>query len=53
MHPSQLLENLTLDTDEPPGVVMANDTDRNRAFMLVHTLKRLRTPAFMVRVCWP
>jgi len=48
MKTTQLLENLTLDTDEPPGVVMANDTDRNRAFMLVHTLKRLRTPAFMV-----
>ena len=33
---------------EPAGVVVANDANRSRAFLLAHTLKRMRTPAFLV-----
>jgi len=48
MKTTQLLEDLSLETNEPAGVVVANDADRSRAFLLAHTLKRLRSPAFMV-----
>jgi len=48
MKTTQLLENLTIGDEEPTGVVVANDADRNRAFLLAHTLKRIKSPAFMV-----
>eukprot|EP00656_Telonema_subtile_P004200 TRINITY_DN11908_c0_g1_i1.p1 TRINITY_DN11908_c0_g1~~TRINITY_DN11908_c0_g1_i1.p1 ORF type:complete len:715 (-),score=261.97 TRINITY_DN11908_c0_g1_i1:144-2288(-) len=48
MKTSQLLDTLTATSAEPAGVVVANDANRSRAFLLAHTLKRMRTPAFLV-----
>eukprot|EP00743_Colponemidia_sp_Colp-15_P004109 GILK01004435.1.p1 GENE.GILK01004435.1~~GILK01004435.1.p1 ORF type:complete len:737 (-),score=157.65 GILK01004435.1:66-2276(-) len=49
---SQLLEALYAEeaaTQRPPtGFVVANDADAKRANMLVHQLKRLNTPGFIV-----
>ena len=32
----------------PAGVVVANDADNKRCYMLVHQAKRLKSPCFMV-----
>lgn len=48
---SQLLEGLHngLEAGEvPTGIVIANDSNPDRAYMLVHQLKRLGSPSFMV-----
>lgn len=35
-------------TATPPGMVVANDADEKRAYMLVHQLKRFTSPCFLV-----
>ncbi len=47
---AQLLEALHAEGPSvvPSGVVVANDADSKRAYMLVHQLKRLGSPAFLV-----
>jgi tRNA (cytosine34-C5)-methyltransferase len=35
-------------TTEPEGFVVANDIDNKRCYMLVHQLKRLESPNFMI-----
>ena len=49
---AQLLEALHTQTATSPadvgGMVIANDNDAKRAFLLVHQLKRLGSPAFVV-----
>jgi len=49
---SQMLESVHTSTDaasgEAPGVVIANDADGKRAYMLVHQLKRFSSPFFLV-----
>ncbi|XP_065913229.1 RNA cytosine-C(5)-methyltransferase NSUN2-like isoform X2 [Dysidea avara] len=49
---AQLIEFLhtadTLDNPIPDGVVIANDADAKRCYMLVHQAKRLNSPCFMV-----
>jgi 16S rRNA C967 or C1407 C5-methylase (RsmB/RsmF family) len=32
----------------PSGIVVANDSDPRRSYLLVHQLKRYRSPAFLV-----
>ncbi|CAJ1956580.1 unnamed protein product [Cylindrotheca closterium] len=52
---SQLLEVLNLPANpndkEPTGVVVANDSDNKRAYMLVHQLRRINSPALFVTNC--
>lgn len=52
---SQILEMVSQHvkpTDlEPTGCVVANDSDPKRAFMLVHQLKRINSPAAFVTNC--
>eukprot|EP00980_Cylindrotheca_fusiformis_P026457 scaffold16189_cov125-Cylindrotheca_fusiformis.AAC.13 len=52
---SQLLEIINLParpTDsEPAGCVVANDADNKRAYMLVHQLRRINSPAVFVTNC--
>ena len=48
---AQILEDLHHDLQTNPstqGMVIANDADPQRAYMLVHQLKRLGSPAFLV-----
>jgi len=47
---AQLLEALHAEGPAivPSGLVIANDADHKRAYMLVHQLKRLGSPAFLV-----
>ncbi|KAJ3370424.1 tRNA (cytosine(34)-C(5))-methyltransferase [Kappamyces sp. JEL0680] len=46
---AQLLESIVSTSDKiPDGVVIANDADHKRAYMLVHQGKRLQTPCLMV-----
>lgn len=49
---AQLIEFLhsadTPDSTIPSGVVIANDADAKRCYMLVHQAKRLNSPCFMV-----
>jgi tRNA and rRNA cytosine-C5-methylases len=48
---SQLLEiisNIPQGETEPKGYVVANDSDAKRAYMLVHQLRRLNSPATFV-----
>jgi len=48
---SQLLEiisNIPQGETEPTGYVVANDSDAKRAYMLVHQLRRLNSPATFV-----
>jgi hypothetical protein len=47
---AQLLEGVLGDDHEtfPKGLVIANDSDQKRAYMLVHQAKRLQTPILMV-----
>ncbi len=46
---AQLIELLHADgTTEPEGFVVANDIDNKRCYMLVHQLKRLESPNFMI-----
>ena len=46
---TQLIEFLHARNDPiPTGMVVANDTDNKRCYMLVHQTKRLQSPCFMV-----
>ena len=46
---AQLIELLHAGgTTEPEGFVVANDIDNKRCYMLVHQLKRLESPNFMI-----
>jgi tRNA (cytosine34-C5)-methyltransferase len=47
---AQLIEFLHNDTTEPvpEGFVIANDLDNKRCYMLMHQLKRLESPNFMI-----
>ena len=52
---SQILETVSSPTSpndlEPRGFVVANDSDPKRAFMLVHQLRRINSPAVLVTSC--
>lgn len=51
---SQILEiiaSIPKDQTEPTGYVIANDSDSKRAYMLVHQLRRLNTPAYFITAC--
>jgi 16S rRNA C967 or C1407 C5-methylase (RsmB/RsmF family) len=45
---AQLLESMMESDSFPDGLVIANDSDQKRAYMLVHQGKRLQTPCLMV-----
>ena len=45
---AQLLESVMESEKFPDGLVIANDSDQKRAYMLVHQGKRLQTPCLMV-----
>eukprot|EP00045_Choanoeca_perplexa_P011944 m.128322 g.128322 ORF g.128322 m.128322 type:complete len:774 (-) comp15824_c0_seq8:34-2355(-) len=46
---SQIIEAMHSNNDAVPGgVVVANDMDHKRCYMLVHQSKRLQSPSFMV-----
>ena len=45
---AQMIEALHMDTDEPTGFVVANDSDTKRSHMLVHQLKRLNSANVLV-----
>lgn len=47
---AQLIEALHADENQPipSGIVVANDVDNNRCYMLVHQAKRLNSPCFVV-----
>ena len=47
---SQLIEFLHADKNNPTpeGFVIANDLDNKRCYMLMHQLKRLESPNFMI-----
>lgn len=52
---SQLLEIVNLPTEkdshEPKGCVVANDSDVKRAYMLVHQMRRINSPAVFITSC--
>ena len=52
---SQLLEIVNLpsekDSHEPKGCVVANDCDVKRAYMLVHQMRRINSPAVFITSC--
>lgn len=52
---SQLLEIVNLPTEkdshEPKGCVVANDCDVKRAYMLVHQMRRINSPAVFITSC--
>lgn len=52
---SQLLEIVNLPTGknchEPKGCVVANDSDVKRAYMLVHQMRRINSPAVFITSC--
>jgi 16S rRNA C967 or C1407 C5-methylase (RsmB/RsmF family) len=52
---SQLLEILNLPANpndtEPTGCIVANDADVKRAYMLVHQLRRINSPAVFITSC--
>lgn len=37
--------------DEEVGLVVANDSDRDRAYMLAHQCKRVKSPAICITWC--
>ncbi|KDQ20325.1 hypothetical protein BOTBODRAFT_27748 [Botryobasidium botryosum FD-172 SS1] len=45
---AQIIEALHADGSNPPGVLIANDSDYKRSHMLIHQLSRLPSPSFMV-----
>ncbi|CCK71209.1 tRNA (cytosine-C5-)-methyltransferase KNAG_0G01510 [Huiozyma naganishii CBS 8797] len=45
---AQLIEQLHKDTDEPTGIIVANDSDMRRSYLLVHQLKRLNSSNILV-----
>ncbi len=47
---AQLIESLHQDKSNPTpeGFVIANDLDNKRCYMLMHQLKRLESPNFMI-----
>lgn len=52
---SQLLEIVNLPSEkgshEPKGCVVANDSDVKRAYMLVHQMRRINSPAVFITSC--
>jgi 16S rRNA C967 or C1407 C5-methylase (RsmB/RsmF family) len=52
---SQLLEIVNLPASqgdtEPKGCVVANDSDPKRAYMLVHQMRRINSPAIFISSC--
>jgi len=52
---SQLLEIVNLPSDkdcrEPIGCIVANDSDVKRAYMLVHQMRRINSPAVFITSC--
>lgn len=52
---SQLLEIVNLPASpgdtEPKGCVVANDSDPKRAYMLVHQIRRINSPAIFISSC--
>lgn len=44
----QLLEMMGAKGGMPEGVVIANDLNRDRAYLLVHRARRLASPALIV-----
>jgi 16S rRNA C967 or C1407 C5-methylase (RsmB/RsmF family) len=52
---SQLLEIISLPVNphdtEPTGCVVANDSDVKRAYMLVHQMRRINSPAIFITSC--
>lgn len=52
---SQLLEIISLPVNphdtEPTGCVVANDSDVKRAYMLVHQMRRINSPAVFITSC--
>jgi 16S rRNA C967 or C1407 C5-methylase (RsmB/RsmF family) len=52
---SQLLEVINLPAkvgdSEPSGFVIANDSDYKRAYMLVHQMRRINSPALFISCC--
>lgn len=52
---SQLLELVNLPANdgdtEPLGYVVANDSDYKRAYMLVHQMRRINSPAIFITCC--
>jgi 16S rRNA C967 or C1407 C5-methylase (RsmB/RsmF family) len=52
---SQLLEIVNLPASpgdtEPTGCVVANDSDPKRAYMLVHQMRRINSPAIFISSC--
>lgn len=52
---SQLLETVNLPSksgdSEPSGYVVANDSDHKRAYMLVHQMRRINSPAIFITNC--
>lgn len=45
---AQLIEALHKDLDEPSGFIVANDSDTRRSHMMVHQLKRINSPNYLV-----
>jgi len=46
---AQLIEALHADGDAiPAGIVVANDAENKRCYLLVHQSKRLQSPSFMI-----
>lgn len=45
---AQLIEHLHSDTPIPSGIVVANDIDNSRCYMLVHQAKRLSSPVVLI-----
>jgi 16S rRNA C967 or C1407 C5-methylase (RsmB/RsmF family) len=47
----ELVSQIEPNEKEPRGIVVANDADPKRAYMLVHQLKRIHSPAALVTAC--
>lgn len=45
---SQIIEMLHSEDELPDGVVVANDMDNKRCYMLVHQVKRLHSPCLLI-----
>jgi len=45
---TQMLEQIVSSRADPPGVIVANDSDAKRAFMLTSQLRRINCPAVFV-----
>ncbi len=47
----EVIANIPEGKAEPEGYVVANDSDAKRAYMLVHQLRRLNSPALFISAC--